>query len=699
MTPLSQQVTLLLPLVLALKEGKNGEERLNILRAFPLVKERLSSLPVALEQLLPVPYQPKNERVLLSLLAIGQYESLFPDSFEPYEDKVEIFYKQLEEIDSFYESIGGLVGYHYQVLKLLLENEPSTAQSAFSRAEGIQLDPPSDLVEEVILEGLTSLPELAEIYPIGGLGARMNLVNTHGEPLPAACLPFGGRTLLEGLIRDVQAREFVYHRLWGKQVEIPLALMTSVEKNNQAVIESLCEINNWFHRRKENFFIFSQLSVPVITHEGRWSVKGPLELNLQPGGHGALWRTAEERGVFQWFLNLGKERLLIRQINNPIAGLDASLLALTGVGKRGGHTLGFASCERVPYAAEGVLVLKETQEGLSLSNIEYTEFQKFGLEDKPAPNGYSLYPANTNILYIDLKKVLPVVKANPLPGLILNMKSEVPYRTPEGTLHEVKGGRLESMMQNISDALVVKRGEPLPTFLTYNARKKTISVTKRCFEEGKKLSETPEGAFYDLLLNGHTLLEKECGMSLPPFCVEEEYLEKGPNFIFLYHPALGPLYSLISQKIKGGSGSNGSELQLEIADVILENLTLQGSLIIEAENPLGKVTEGFLQYGHETGKCVLKGVTVKNRGRKEAGMASYWKNQQTRQGALKIVLEGHSEFIAEGILFEGNWQIKVPHGERWRAKQGEDGKISFEKEAPSWRWSYRLQGRNLLLGT
>lgn len=49
------------------------------------------------------------------------------------------------------------------------------------------------------------LPELGEIYPLGGSADRLGLVDPDtGEGLPAAMLPYCGRTLLEGLIRDLQ---------------------------------------------------------------------------------------------------------------------------------------------------------------------------------------------------------------------------------------------------------------------------------------------------------------------------------------------------------------------------------------------------------------------------------------------------------------------------------------------------------------
>lgn len=52
------------------------------------------------------------------------------------------------------------------------------------------------------------LPDLGEIYALGGAADRLDLVDPMtGEGLPAAMLPYCGRTLLEGLIRDVQ----VYH--------------------------------------------------------------------------------------------------------------------------------------------------------------------------------------------------------------------------------------------------------------------------------------------------------------------------------------------------------------------------------------------------------------------------------------------------------------------------------------------------------
>ncbi len=663
-----EEIEILTPLAASLKKSKGLEEKQEIfLSHFQHDKMTSGGLCKHFTDDLP------SKIALLSLIAIKQEKNLFGEG-DPSRQKVSALLKTFARIDRFYESIGGIVGYHLNVLQLLAQKHSKESKPSYGRASGIDLTSHSAEVESAVAAGIRALPETGELYPIGGLGSRLNLLSNSGDPLPAACLPFLGRTLLHGLVRDVQAREFLYFRLFGMQVTVPIAMMTSHEKKNARRARRICEKNHWFGRPVESFSLFSQLSVPVISAQGEWVMRAPLEPLLQPGGHGALWRTAEEQGVFSWFRAQNTHALLIRQINNPIAGIDNGLIALLGVGKKEGKAFGFASCERLPNAAEGALVVKEVGEFTHLSNIEYTEFKKYGIEEHP-------YPANTNILYADIKLLQPVIQKNPLPGLILNMKEE-------------SGGRLESMMQNISDALPAKKGGKLPTFLTYNERRRTISATKRSLEEGGGLMETPEGAFYDLLYNAHALLKKKCGTEIGDFCSPETYLKEGPSHLFLYHPALGPLYTLITQKIRKGKFAKNAELQLEIADVEIEDLDLEGSCLIEARNVMGHHSQGLLRYSQQTGKCVLKGVRVENKGINRDASNCYWKNQIERHEALAIHLEGHSEFYAENVTFQGNQMICVPNGERWIAKP--DG--SFQKERADWEWKYRMEGDQVLSG-
>ncbi len=103
--------------------------------------------------------------------------------------------------------------------------------------------------------------------------------------------------------------------------------------------------------------------------------------------------------------------------SNPLAGTDATLLALSGAGYADSKCFGFASCERRAGAAEGVNVLMERRlkradgDGYeyvyNVTNVEYTEFGRLGVSDECLDGSqYSRYPANTNVLYIGLKASL-----------------------------------------------------------------------------------------------------------------------------------------------------------------------------------------------------------------------------------------------------------------------------------------------------
>ena len=69
-------------------------------------------------------------------------------------------------------------------------------------------------------------------------------------------LPYCGRSMLEVLMRDLQAREHLYFRLTGRQVITPVAIMTSDAKGNNRRITQLMEQLRWFGRGKDAFRLF-----------------------------------------------------------------------------------------------------------------------------------------------------------------------------------------------------------------------------------------------------------------------------------------------------------------------------------------------------------------------------------------------------------------------------------------------------------
>ena len=594
--------------------------------------------------------------------------------------KLKDFLSNLYEIDFFYATIGGITAYYLTFLNLLKAQKQTTPSSS----EVSYLQPPfidlrSSSTEGLVLEGLKSLPNMVEIYPIGGAGDRLGLIDdTSGEPLPVAKLNYRGKTLLEKLIEDLQAREYLYYKTFGKQVITPIVLMTSQEKNNDTYIREICRKHNWFGRGEENFTFVMQPLVPVIDEEGNWVLSSPFTLSKKPGGHGVLWYLLKKEGVISKLIKQKKTQAIIRQINNPIAGTDQLLLALLGAGTSQNKTFGFVACQRLVQAAEGVdiLIQRETKEGLyySLRNIEYTDFEKNKILDVPESPGseYSSFPANTNILFADLEKIAPYIDKNPFPGALINLKQKIPNQNNTSFIFS---GRLEATMQNIIDFEEEKRLSPPQkpedlknSFILYNERRKTLSATKTLIRPNKSPLATPESCLYDEVLNAYDLLTKHCFFSLPKVPSFEEFLKTGPSFMLAYLPALGPLYSEIGKKIKKGTFNIGSFLDLTIAAVEISNLNLDGHLSIKAMNPLGSnKSHKTLEFNNCLGSCSLDNVTIKTAPFHKQRATFFWKNSFQVKETVSIVLHGHSAFKASNITLIGPFHVEVPNGYQYTA--------------------------------
>nr|ATG70735.1 UGP3 UDP-glucose pyrophosphorylase 3 [Juniperus oxycedrus] len=651
----------------------------------------------------------------------------------------------LEDVETFYDCIGGIVGYQVAILELILasKNEWHSLSSQyhqdFSDASslnefhvplGPDLSKNIEYAAQAAVWGIEGLPELGEVYPLGGSGDRLGLIDKEtGHSLPVAMLPYCGRTLLEGLIRDLQAREFLYYKTYGKQHITPVAIMTSVAKDNHKHIMALCEKHGWFGRGRRSFQLFQQPLVPTVdAEEGKWVKSEPFKLVLKPGGHGVIWKLASDKGIFDWFYSHGCRSATVRQISNPVAATDVTLLALAGTGLRNGKKLGFASCQRSVGASEGVNVLLErnTIAGCweyGLTCIEYTEFDKLGIIDAPVSPGsvQAQYPANTNVLYVDLATVERIGSSKSeasLPGMILNLKKPINYEDYLGVKHSIYAGRLECTMQNVADSLFTshpyrcfsKVQENLDTFIVYNERRKVTSSAKRERKAmDKSLHQTPDGSLLDIMRNAYDLLVS-CNIQMDKVEDNTLYLNSGPPFLVFLHPALGPLWEVIRQKFRGGSIANSSELQLEIAEFSWVDVQLDGSLIILAENIMGfekssENEDAMLHYGQQCGKCRLQNVKIENKGVDwKSSENVYWQHKVDRLETVKIVLHGNAEFDARDVILKGDHLFEVPDGHRLQITAGDSGLSSTMEPiidemsiCGSWHWKYTLHNSHFNL--
>ncbi len=646
----------------------------------------------------------EEEFIIRSIVAIGQ-EKIFSTSETLVKEEMHELLKTLVCLERFYKEIGGVIGYQLTLLQFLCKPKRRfSADKAIVHAPwGLDFSKPSRQLTEAIYFAIDKMEELSEMYPVGGAADRLRLQDAiTGSSMPAAFLSFNGDTLLGRLIGDLQVREYLYYKVKGRQITLPVAMMTS-EKDNHASIMKLFEQENWFLRPKEKFAFFCQPLVPVVDKEGSWVLVGPMDPLLKPGGHGVIWKLARDQGIFSWLKEQGATKSIIRQINNPISSEDYGLLAFSGHGLKENKRFGFASCERLVKASEGINVVVEekVEDGFSytLTNIEYSDFTTYNIQDEPTIPGmkYSKFPSNTNLLFVDLPSIVEALDHCPIPGMLVNLKKVV-YYTSIKERKELEVARLESTMQNIADcfqtrsshSLELDENMNLDTYIIFNKRRKTISATKKEHVLGSSFLETPEGCFLDVMSNSRELLEEHCLFSLAGVADKPESFTH-PSFVFHYHPALGPLYSLIGKKIRRGSLSLGSELILHIAECDVEDLSIEGSFQVAAQRVMGEVNEdGILCYSEKVGRCTLKNVKVKNQGVDYEKDNIFWKQVIHRKESCRILLEGESEFYAENVIFSGDLEIVVEHGYRVTATEKE-GKLSFYKEkisSRSWEWKY-----------
>lgn len=184
-------------------------------------------------------------------------------------------------------------------------------------------------------------------------------------------------------------------------------------------------------------------------------------------------------------------------------------------------------------------------------------------------------------------------------------------------------------------------------------------------------------------------LSSSCSLSVP----------QGPGFIFLFHPALGPLWDVIAQKIRGGSLLPGSELVLEVAEARLLDVKVDGSLLVTADAVMGHLVPAEMQqpqhmpfelpgdssaavqdfpvlsagaggaqgqaggwsgatklaYSSRCGRVHLLNVSVENVGVDWHHPGNvYWRHQVQRHEACRIILHGRAEFEAYDCRIRGD---------------------------------------------
>jgi hypothetical protein len=317
----------------------------------------------------------------------------------------------------------------------------------------------------------------------------------------------------------------------------------------------------------------------------------------------------------------------------------------------------------------------------AITNIEYTQFGSLKASHPELFDNRDC-PANANILFIDLHSIDEALENNPIPGMIVNAK------TPVGATKKF-GARLESCMQNIADGLTSAIDAPdgLKTFLLLQERGKAKSELKSAFRLGGSPYTTPASCLYDWNKAMRQLLA-QCQVQLPKRQTLEEFLRNGPAVLITIHPAMGPFWDVIAQKVSGGSVAQGSEVELEIAELSCQQLNVDGSFRLIADVVTGQMTQKGL-FTDKVGRATLNNLTVRNSGLNSRDMNMILRGNPDRKESCEIRLEGFSEIVAENITIQGDFHLTVPDGQRAILTQGPLGSVETTLEPitkPGWTY-------------
>lgn len=614
---------------------------------------------------------PECSYVIKCLILIHQAAFVFELSFEQVDkfQKLREILNQLLEVEKLYQHLGGILAYYTLFLDCCLETQ-STQEINYLSPEKVDLSNWDVCTEKLVGKALEHLSRLAVLFPVGGAGERLGLQDSQGKALPVGFLKFKKKTLLEALFNDVMAWEHLYQKRFGKTCSIPIGLMTSEVNNNHDLIEAFLKKHDFFGKKPEDVYLFSQPLVPVLSQNGDFLMQAQLELLRRPGGHGAIWNTLMSTGVLDQFLKRGKDKALVRQINNPAAAQDFPLLSFLGLGFEKEALFGFASCPRLVGSSEGMNVCLESHNQHWLSNIEYTEFEKKQIKDEPVCPGssFSVFPSNTNLLFVDLPMVKEKLQKKSVFSPVVNFKSAY-HCFRSGSYQELFGGRVESMMQNLCDELAVDKTQALTSYLSFANRTKTISVCKKAYVPNKSFLETPLGCVYELLQNDYELLENHSGFSLPAFPSSDFFEENGAPFYLFYRHTLGPIYADFAKKIKKGTLAYRAYLDLDIDEVEIQNLYLDGAFKIWGR-------------GKES-SCHVKNCRVENLGLKKSVILpqQVWELDLETKESFNICLGKNSRFIADGITFSGHFDIKVPDNTCMIVQENSSHELFFVQKA------------------
>ena len=520
---------------------------------------------------------------------------------------------------------GGLLQYHRNAVSLLADSKAGVNSfDGFIPAvpTGVNLGFNTEGFRAAENTGVSGVGDVGFVLVAGGLGERLGYGGIKVQ-LPTETST--GRCYLGLFCEHILALQSRARTRTGDDgLTLPLAIMTS--DDTHAPTEALLERQGRFGMAPGQITLMKQNKVAALANnDGAFPLKDsdPYELETKPHGHGDVHVLLQQSGVLQQWVERGKKWLFFFQDTNAFA--FRTFIAALGVSILQDYDFNTVTVPRQAQAAVGAICRLAKEDGSDATTlcVEYNQLDPLlratvdPAGDTPDECGLSPYPGNTNQL---------VVKLSSYATAMATSGGTVPeFINPKYADAAVKDSfksptRLECMMQDFPKLLPPSAAVGFTTFPLFFYSPVKNNATDAAKKVAKGLAGAcPATGEADLYSFARRLIGMETRLEAPSLLVDgtaqvaapcvcavadggavsynDVPVELGPAVVL--SPSFGVTSTEVAGKVRGGTISARSTLVLDGEDIIVEDLELDGALVVRAV----------------AGACVrIKGLKVKNAG-------------------------------------------------------------------------------------
>ncbi|XP_057727491.1 UDP-sugar pyrophosphorylase 1 [Arachis stenosperma] len=527
---------------------------------------------------------PKQQELVKMLLDNGQ-EHVFRDWPGPGvdDDKKKAFIDQVTRLDSSYP--GGLQAYIKNAKQLLADSK--AGKNPF---DGFTPSVPTGetltFADENFIKyeeaGVQEAQKAAFVLVAGGLGERLGY---SGIKVALPVETTTGTCFLQHYIEYILALQEASSQ--GKnQTQIPFVIMTSDDTHGRTL--ELLESNSYFGMQPKQVTLLKQEKVACLEdNDARLALdpQNKYQIQTKPHGHGDVHSLLYSSGILKVWNDAGLKWVLFFQDTNGL--LFKAIPSALGVSAtKQYHVNSLAVPRKAKEAIGGITKLTHSDGRSMVINVEYNQLDPllrasgYPDGDVNAENGYSPFPGNINQLILELG---PYIEELSRTGGAI--KEFVNPKYKDASKNEFKSStRLECMMQDYPKTLPPSARVGFTVMDAWLA----YAPVKNNAEDAAKV---PKGNPYHSATSGemsiyraNSRILKQVGVQVADPVVQVlngQEVEVWPRIT--WKPKWGLTYSRIKSKVRGKSSiSQRSTLAIKGQNIFIENLSLDGALIIDA---------------------------------------------------------------------------------------------------------------------